>query len=85
MWFLSTQISGSLNLYLFLLPFLGLLFVLSDSKVLVFVLLYYILFYSYSFEATCYLVRDGKGGDSDGKRSGKKLGEVERGENVIRM
>lgn len=57
--FLEVQTSGSLCVYLFLVPYLGLfsfcLLVLSCSNVLVFVYFYSILFYYYPLEA-CFFV-----------------------------
>ena len=81
MGFLSVQTSGSLCLYLFFVPFLGLfslcLFVLSYPNVFVLfyrIILYYIIFYYYPLDACFLFCNDRqKGVDTDGKQVGNNL------------
>lgn len=48
-----------------------------------FILLYFILFYCYALDV-CFLIKDRKGVDMDGRGDGTELGAVEGRDTVIR-
>lgn len=49
------------------------------------IVFYFVIFYYCLLEADCFLVRDRKGVDLDGRGYGEELGEAEGGETVIRV
>lgn len=81
--------SGSLHLYLFLVPFLGFfsfhLFVVSYSNMLVFVLYYHITFIIIPEKPVCFLMRDRKGENLNGRGDRKELEGEEGRETKIRI
>lgn len=83
-WTPEYLMSGSLYLYMFLVPFLELFFPSACFvfDVLVFILLYYILFYHFPLEAW-FLMRDIKGVNLNGRLYREALGRVEGRETII--
>lgn len=84
------QMSVSMCLYLFLVPFLRFflyLFILFTSNEIVFYILYFILLYFIiiSLITVCFPLRERMGVNSDERADRESLGGVEEGETVIKI
>lgn len=49
------------------------------------IIFYFVMFGCYLLAARSFLMKDRKGGDLEGKGGGEELGEVRRGETLIRI